>query len=153
MHIFLKKIAVPIIIFGEWMPHWMPLKKPTRWVSEGCPLSTEWEVIERGFGGCARARGRIWRVSPGRVPPSKATLSNYNLICHGTSLKKAYATVGLEPGSPVSVNRHAMLSTIIHPRIACLLTETGDAGSSPHMAQGFFQWCSMTNNALNIINI
>ena len=45
MHIFLKKqIAVPIIIFCEWMPHWMPLKKPTRWVSEGCPLSTEWEV-------------------------------------------------------------------------------------------------------------
>ena len=43
----------------------MPLKKPTRWVSEGCPLSTEWEVIERGFGvalereggfeGCPRA--------------------------------------------------------------------------------------------------
>ena len=72
---FLKKqIAVPIIIFCEWMPHWMPLKNPTRFVSEGCPLSTEWEVIERGFGGCARARGRIWRVSPGRVPPSKATL-------------------------------------------------------------------------------
>ena len=63
MHIFLKKKAVPIIIFCEWMPHWMPLKKPTRWVSEGCPLSTEWEVIERGvalereggFEGCPRA--------------------------------------------------------------------------------------------------
>ena len=27
MHIFLKnQIAVPIIIFCEWMPHWMPLK-------------------------------------------------------------------------------------------------------------------------------
>ena len=52
MNIFLKKqIAVPIIIFCEWMPHWMPLKKPTRRVSEGCPLSAEWEVIERGFGG------------------------------------------------------------------------------------------------------
>ena len=81
MHIFLKKqIAVPIIIFCEWMPHWMPLKNPTRWVSEGCPLSTEWEVIERGFWGCARARGRIWRVSPGRVPPSKATfMLSYDL--------------------------------------------------------------------------
>ena len=56
----------------------MPLKNPTRWVSEGCPLSTEWEVIERGFGGCARARGRIWRVSPGHVPPSKATLTESN---------------------------------------------------------------------------
>ena len=78
MHIFLKKqIAVPIIIFCEWMP----LKKPTRWVSEGCPLSTEWEVIERGFGGCARARGRIWRVSPGRVPPSKATLTGLFKYC------------------------------------------------------------------------
>ena len=53
----------------------MPLQNPTRWVSEGCSLSTEWEVIERGFGGCARARGRICRVSPGRVPPSKAIFS------------------------------------------------------------------------------
>ena len=54
----------------------MPLKNPTRWVSEGCSLSTEWEVIERGFGGCARARGRICRVSPpSRVPPSKAIFS------------------------------------------------------------------------------
>ena len=74
-----KQIAVSFIIFCEWMP----LKKPTRWVSEGCPLSTEWEVIERGFGGCARARGRIWRVSLGRVPPSKATLtlSPFFLLC------------------------------------------------------------------------
>ena len=39
------------------MPHWMYLKNPTRWVSEGCPLSTEWEVIERGFGGCAEREG------------------------------------------------------------------------------------------------
>ena len=37
--------------------------------------------------------------------------------------------------------------------IACLLTETGDAGSSPHVSKGFFQWWSMTNNAINIINI
>ena len=81
----LKKIAVPIIIFREWMPHWMPLKKTTRWVSEGCPPSTEWEVIERGFGGCARARGRIWRVSPGRVPPSKATYTErLSISCLGS---------------------------------------------------------------------
>ena len=30
--------------------------------------------------------------------------------------KNFLATWGLEPGSPVSVNRHAMLSTIIHPQ-------------------------------------
>ena len=82
MHIFFKKkqIAVPIIIFCERMP----LKNPTRRVSEGCPLSTEWEAIERGSGGCARARGRIWRVSPGRVPPSKATLNEsvYSIFQH-----------------------------------------------------------------------
>ena len=36
---------------------------------------------------------------------------------------------------------------------ACLLTtDTGDAGSSPHVARGFFQWCSMTNIAIYIIN-
>ena len=35
---------------------------------------------------------------------------------------------------------------------ACLLTtDTGDAGSSPHVARGFFQWCSMTNIAIYII--
>ena len=28
----------------------------------------------------------------------------------------------------------------------CLLTETGDAGSSPHVARWFFQWYSMTKN-------
>ena len=38
-----------------------PENKPTRWVSERCPLSTEWEVIEvalervGGFEGCPRA--------------------------------------------------------------------------------------------------
>ena len=36
---------------------------------------------------------------------------------------------------------------------ACLLTtDTGDAGSSPHVARRFFQWCSMTNIAIYIIN-
>ena len=49
------------------MPHWMPLKKPTRWVSEGCPLSTEWEVIERGFGGCAIEREGGFEVCLGAV--------------------------------------------------------------------------------------
>ena len=35
---------------------------------------------------------------------------------------------------------------------ACLLTtDTGDAGSSPHVARRFFQWCSMTNIAIYII--
>ena len=60
---------------------------------------------------------------------------------------------GLQPASSVSVNRYAMLSTIIHPpiffwggeggcmmvqSIACQLNETGDAGSSPLVARGFF---------------
>ena len=32
------------------------------------------------------------------------------IFCHGTSVKKTHlATWGLEPASPVSVNRHAML--------------------------------------------
>ena len=43
MQIFFKKQI--IIISCEWMPP----KNPTRWVSEGCPLNTEWEVIERGL--------------------------------------------------------------------------------------------------------
>ena len=77
MHI-LKKCSSNYYLFWIHAPKNAPEKK-TRWVSEGCPMSTECEVIERGFGGCARARGRIWRVSPGRVPPSKATLSH-----HGT---------------------------------------------------------------------
>ena len=35
------------------------------------------------------------------------------IFCHGTSLKKKHlATWGLEPASPVSVNRHAMVYTI-----------------------------------------
>ena len=41
----------------------MPLKNPTLWVSEGCPLNTEWEVVRPnragGLLGGARARGRI----------------------------------------------------------------------------------------------
>ena len=85
-----KQIAVPIIIFCEWMTYWMPLKKPTRWVSEGCPLSTEWEVIERGFGGCARARVKIWRVSPGRVPPSKAIFA---LMMPGAPFESLYILI------------------------------------------------------------
>ena len=92
MHIFLKKqIAVPIIIFVNECPSECPWKNQTRWVSEGCPLSTEWEVIERGFGGCARARGRIWWVSPGRVPPSKVTFSG-----DGKLLTKAPSSVAGE---------------------------------------------------------
>ena len=83
-HIYMR--LKNIIIFCEWMPHWIPLKNPTRLVSEGCPLSTVWEVIERGFRGCARARGKIWRVSPGRVPPSKTTLSEIEIQL----LKKEY---------------------------------------------------------------
>ena len=30
--------------------------------------------------------------------------------------KKTFTAFGLEPASPVSVNRHALLSTIIHPQ-------------------------------------
>ena len=37
--------------------------------------------------------------------------------------------------------------------IACPLTEAGDAGMSPHVAKLFLQSCSMTNNAINIINL
>ena len=38
--------------------------------------------------------------------------------------------------------------------IACLLTtDTGDAGSSPHVARRFFEWCSTTNIAIHIIVI
>ena len=37
--------------------------------------------------------------------------------------------------------------------IAFLLTsDTGDAGTSPHVARRFFQWYSMTNIAIYIIN-
>ena len=36
-------------------------------------------------------------------------------MCLGT-MKKPLATWGLEPASPISVNRHAMLLTIIHPQ-------------------------------------
>ena len=74
MHIFFKKInsSSNYYLLRMNAPLNAP-ENPTRWVSEGCPLSTEWEAIERGFGGCAR--GRILRVSPGRVPPSKATLT------------------------------------------------------------------------------
>ena len=71
---FLKKSNCSSNYYLLWMNvHWLPLKNSTRWVSEGCPQSTEWEVIERGFGGWARTRGRMWMVSPGRVPSSKAT--------------------------------------------------------------------------------
>ena len=39
----------------------------------------------------------------------------YSIICHFVMhiIKKIFATWGLEPASPFSVNRHAMLSTII----------------------------------------
>ena len=33
-----------------------------------------------------------------------------------------------------------------------LTTDTGDAGTSPHVARRFFQWYSMTNIAIYIIN-
>ena len=68
-------------------------EKPTRWVSEGCPLSTEWEVIERGFGGCARARGRIEGCPRGRVLPSKATL-------------KVALDGGTRPGDTLQIHPH-----------------------------------------------
>ena len=57
-------------------------------------------------------------------------------------IKKQLATCGLEPASPVSVNRLAIHYTISNnlikhyplPQwIARLLTETCDAGSSPHI--------------------
>ena len=39
------------------------------------------------------------------------------IFCHRTSLKKKHlATWGLEPVSPVSVNKHAMLYTIMNPQ-------------------------------------
>ena len=41
---------------------------------------------------------------------------NVAIFCHGTSLKKHLATWGLELASSVSVNRHAMLYTIMHPQ-------------------------------------
>ena len=100
----------------------MPLKKPNRWVSEWCPLITEWEVIERGFGGCARARGRFWRVSPGRVPPSKATLSS---VLHlkvaldgGTRPGDTLQILPLalaQPPNPRSITSHSVLGG--HPAL------------------------------------
>ena len=36
--------------------------------------------------------------------------------------------------------------------IACLLNETGAAGSSLNVAKRYFQWCPMTNNAIYVIN-
>ena len=61
----------------------------------------------------------------------------YSIICHGTSLKKKIlATWGLEPASLVSVNRHYYMMVEC---VACLLTETSDAGLSPHVAKRFFK--------------
>ena len=37
--------------------------------------------------------------------------------------------------------------------VAYLLTETSDTGSSLHVAKRLFLWCSMTNNAINIIHV
>ena len=43
------------------MPHWMPLKNSTQWVSEGFPLNTEWEVKEQsgGLGVALEQEGRF----------------------------------------------------------------------------------------------
>ena len=49
--------------------------------------------------------------------------------------KDLLATRGLEPASPVSVNRHTMLSTIIHPQ------------KRVHQET---EWRFMTNNVINI---
>ena len=55
------------------------------------------------------------------------------IFCHGTSLKKPSCHVG----KPVSESTDMLCS---RPScIACLLTETSDAGSSPHVARWFFQ--------------
>ena len=44
------------------------------------------------------------------------------IFCHGTSLKKKnLATWGLQPESPVSVNRHAMLLTIMYLKNRCIM--------------------------------
>ena len=60
----------------------MPLKNPTRLVSEGCPLSTEWEVIERGFGGCAIREGGFEgcpRAMSLRLKPPLLRINGYYL--------------------------------------------------------------------------
>ena len=44
----------------------------------------------------------------------------YSIICHEASLKKNLSTWGFEHASPVLVNRHVMLSTIIH---VCMMVE------------------------------
>ena len=55
--------------------------------------------------------------------------------------KNLLAMWGLEPSSQISVNRHATHSTITRMMVelvACLLTDSSDAGTSPHVAKRGF---------------
>ena len=64
----------------------MPLNKPTRWVSEGCPLSTEWEVIERGFGGTRP--GDTLQILPLALaqPPNPRSITSHSVLMGHPSL-------------------------------------------------------------------
>ena len=66
----------------------MPLKNPTRWVSEGCPLSTEWEAIERGVA-LEREGGfeRCPRAVSLRLKPPICITYNFDLIIYNNYYK------------------------------------------------------------------
>ena len=87
---------------------------------EGCDKSCYWTI--RGVVHYqSHSMIIIWNKQSSQqksyiMPIIDTCIVNYiyiTIFCYGASLKKNLATWGLEPASPVSVNRHSMLSTII----------------------------------------